>query len=167
MANNFLQFSFAVKATGEQARWLAAVDERARAKIDASWTGKTDEASEPAAIDDSIVQAADDLADERDNPPSIDVDYDARGDGSIWIRSDGSGDPGYAADLVQQLLCRFGLDEPVSFRWAETCSAMRVDEFGGGAAVITRNDIIWLDTATWVQQTINNLKNTSKTAKET
>ena len=163
MANNFLHFSFVVKATLEQAKWLAAVDERARKKIDSKWGKKTDAETEPTPVDGSIIQAADALADGRDSPPGIDVDYDERRYNSIWIRSNGSGDPEYAADLAQQLLCNFGLDEPISFRWAETCSAMRVDEFGGGAVVITRNEILWLNTATWVQQTINSIKNPGKT----
>ena len=48
----------------------------------------------------------------------------------------------------------FNSDAIVSFTWANTCSAMRVDEFDGGAVVITKEGADYLSPVRWIDAKI-------------
>jgi hypothetical protein len=63
-----------------------------------------------------------------------------KNESGIWIHSDSSGADA-ACDFVQHLLARFGIEEPVGFEWANTCSKPCLDAFGGGAVIITATEI--------------------------
>jgi len=67
----------------------------------------------------------------------------------IWIHSDYGGIDA-ACQFVQHLLDRFGINEPVTFEWSNTCSKPRVDAYGGGAAIITAGEIKMMSTSQWV-----------------
>ena len=54
--------------------------------------------------------------------------------GGFAVYTEESGDAAGAAALATALIEHFGL-EPVGFEWAETCSAPRIGEFGGGAVL--------------------------------
>jgi hypothetical protein len=61
---------------------------------------------------------------------------------SLWIFSDENGSPSHAAVLVQQFLRRFRSDGYWTIGWAATCSSPRAGEFGGGAMLVTANEIL-------------------------
>ena len=67
----------------------------------------------------------------------------------IWIHSDTSGADA-ACDFVQHLLVRFGIEEPVGFEWANTCSKPYLDAYGGGAAIITASEIKCWTSFAWL-----------------
>ena len=90
------------------------------------------------------------LAERRDGYPCIEVVHDEK-HGTVWVGSEDSGDVDYTADLTQAFLRRFALDLVVSFQWANTCSKPLVDEFGGGAVVISRRNADWFSTATFIE----------------
>ena len=79
----------------------------------------------------------------------------------IWIHSDDGGTDA-ACHFVQHLLERFGIIEPVSFEWANTCNKPRLDAYGGGAAVITATDIKAISTSQWVFKRLERIRKTQK-----
>ncbi len=86
------------------------------------------------------------LAGQRDGVPCVQVTHDET-EGTVWVRSDDSGDVDYTADLAQAFLKRFDLDRVVGFQWANSCSRPRLDAFGGGAVAVSRRHTVWFDTA--------------------
>lgn len=84
---------------------------------------------------------------------SFEVDRNEKG---IWIHSDGSGADA-ACDFVQHLLAKFGIKEPVSFEWANTCSKPRLDAYGGGAVIITATRIKSMTTFEWVSKEVERM----------
>lgn len=63
-------------------------------------------------------------------------------DDYLWANSgDESGDPDSTAQFISLVLEIFNSDEIVGFTWAETCSKLRLDEFGGGYYVATADKV--------------------------
>lgn len=147
MADYFTQFSFLIPVTPEQGKWLMQAHERAAALIGNVEDGDTRQNIEGPP---DVVSAARGLADRHDGFPNIEVAYDQE-NSAIWVRSEDSGDVDYTADLAQAFLRRFDLDLVLSFQWANTCSKPRLDAFSGGAAVISRRNVDWFNTATLVE----------------
>lgn len=71
-------------------------------------------------------------------------------EGSLDIYTDESGEPQHVVPLVQEYLRRFDPDGSFGFAWADTCSAMRPDEFGGGALFVTASSARSVDTGVWL-----------------
>jgi hypothetical protein len=70
---------------------------------------------------------------------------------SLWIDSDAaSGEPSKGAEFVQLFLATFRPTEAVGFEWAHTCSRPVLGAFGGGAALVTAENVEYLNTATWL-----------------
>lgn len=76
----------------------------------------------------------------------------------LWIRSDESGSPYLAAEFVMQFLMRHRPKQCVTFAWADTCSKLRLDEFGGGACVITAKHQAWMSTHQFLSRHRRRLK---------
>ena len=146
MAEYFTKFSCVIAVTPEQGDWLIQVHALATALIGHAEDGAARDGIEGPQ---DRVLAAMDLAEKRDGVPCIEVTYDAEG-GTVWVRSEESGDVEYAAELTQAFLRRFDLDRIVAFEWANTCSKPRLDGFGGGAVVISRRGTNWFSTASFV-----------------
>lgn len=81
----------------------------------------------------------------------IDADFDDGGcsgfsveyypddpEGQIVVFAEEYGDPTAAAHFLHKLLQHSNSDEIVLLGWAETCSALRPDEFGGGYVASSR-----------------------------
>ena len=64
-------------------------------------------------------------------------------DGQIWIYGAECGDVEKAADFVQKYLNDLDITGGIGITWANTCSRMRVNEFDGGAVVVTKTDMMW------------------------
>ena len=68
----------------------------------------------------------------------------------LWLHDDEGARLDCVVHLVQKFLRRFRPHECWSLSYASVCSAPRVGEFGGGGIVVTANDVLWLDAASWV-----------------
>jgi hypothetical protein len=79
----------------------------------------------------------------------------------IWIHSNDGGTDA-ACHFVQHLLDRFGIIEPVSFEWANTCNKPRLDAYGGGAAVVTATEIKAISTCQWVFKRLERMRKTQE-----
>jgi len=89
------------------------------------------------------------------------IDARAQDDGttaSIWF-SDKAGSPdldGFAEFLHEELK-RLDLGVIIGFEWAVTCSRPMTGQFGGGAVAISRAQIRWLNTGTWLSAALDEL----------
>lgn len=67
----------------------------------------------------------------------------------VWLYSDSGGVDALCA-FLQHLLQKFNPRGRVSFEWSYDCSKPRVDAYGGGAAIITAQDIKSISTGQWL-----------------
>lgn len=66
-------------------------------------------------------------------------------DSDLWISDDaGEGSVEGAVAVTQWLLAKPGAPDVVIVEWAHTCSKPRLDAYGGGAAVVTKDDVEWI-----------------------
>lgn len=80
-------------------------------------------------------------------------EYLAWEDDGLWIRHTESISLEAVVAVIQVLLDELEIDEPFEFSWAYTCSAPRIDEFGGGACSLQRGKApIWVDALTEVHR---------------
>ena len=123
MANNYTSFSFQVKCPSEEAA---------------------------NTLEDSLASA---MEEERNSEPFcrlLSLDHaDAEGD-TVWIAEEEGIDLEFLADVLQDYLQHNDPEGSIGFSWAETCSKLRVDEFGGGAVFITHDNQVWLNTSHWL-----------------
>ncbi len=77
-------------------------------------------------------------------------DIKKEGDRSIWIHSE-CGCIDEIIKLIQHLMQKFDMTEPVSFEWSNDCSKPRVDAYGGGAAYITATEVRTFNTSQWLR----------------
>jgi hypothetical protein len=152
MSNNYTQFSFQIVVTKEQAEWLSAVHALCSDLQEAVDGEPPRPPSDPrfASAYTLIEQCiAGDL--------SASVEIDA-GEGAAWFHADDCGDVEYTADLLAAMLAAFDSDAILSFTWANTCSKPRLDEFDGGAVVITKDDTKWLSPSRWIDEQVKGVK---------
>ena len=60
---------------------------------------------------------------------------------SLWVYAEEYGNIEILGRIVQSFFRKFRPDGFFSLTWADTCSKMRVDEFGGGAMIVTAEKI--------------------------
>jgi hypothetical protein len=77
-------------------------------------------------------------------------DIEKESDSSIWIHSD-NGCIDEIIKLIQHLMQKYGLTEPVTFEWSYDCSKARTDAYGGGAAYITATEVRTFNTSQWLR----------------
>ena len=149
MANNYLQFSLHVPLKIKaKLRWVA--------KTLAAITRLFDS---PGEIDEKRARALGPLGkriiDERwdylDFQWSLEPAHDDAHVGALWIYADESGNPDQVAVVLEEYLKLFAPTGVITFTWACTCSKMRVDEFSGGAAVVTAGGTKMLDAQSWAE----------------
>lgn len=68
----------------------------------------------------------------------------------VWLNSDYGGIDAVCA-FVQHLLQKYDTAPFISFEWSHDCTKPRVDAFGGGAAVITKDKIETMNTSDWIR----------------
>ena len=56
------------------------------------------------------------------------------------------------SEFMKRFLVKFERDDVIVIEWANDCSKPRVDGFGGGAVVISRLGIDFINTTGWAQQ---------------
>lgn len=143
MADNYIKFSeeFVLSDNPDtynaQVSWLNTVLHAA----DAWYSGKEDESS----VIQKLFNAGIDT-----NGLAVDcwTDFDWKiADRAIWFYSEEHANIYNVGLVVQGLLKNFGSsDEYWCLTWSESCSKLRIGEFGGGAMAVNSNRIITLDT---------------------
>lgn len=99
---------------------------------------------------------------DRDEPDSdfesgFRLSLQADGVSELGIRDDGYGSINAVIDFVRLCARTFGLKGRWGFEWANTCSKLRLDAFGGGAIVIdlaTGGVAESVDTTAWISDTL-------------
>ena len=70
---------------------------------------------------------------------------------SIWLHSQDGGIDAACA-FIQHLLKKFNPEGRVEFEWSNDCSKPRLDAYGGGAALVTAQEIKTMNTCEWLRQ---------------
>ena len=66
-----------------------------------------------------------------------------------WIYADETIDVNRTVQFFEYLV-RKDLCKPFGFQWADTCSKARLDAFGGGAVLISKEGTEWMSTDAWL-----------------
>ncbi len=77
---------------------------------------------------------------------------------ALWLSAEEDGNPEHVIAFVQRCGEAFGLTGRWGFRWALTCSRMRLDGWGGGAHVLdlaTGETVEWLDCEDWLAERLS------------
>ena len=61
----------------------------------------------------------------------------------LWIHESEVADAEHVVWFVQAIMRKFDIKEPFMFSWAETCDRPRAEAFGGGSAVVTKDESHW------------------------
>lgn len=149
MANNYLQFSLSVPL---------------KTKAELSWAAKTLAAvtrlfDSPGEFDEKRARALgplgrriiDEQWDYLDFQWSLEPTHNNAQVGSLWLYAEESGNPDQVAAVLEEYLKKFDPTGVIAFSWAYTCSKLRVNEFGGGAAVVTADGTKTLDAQSWAE----------------
>ena len=72
-------------------------------------------------------------------------------DHGLWLHSENGGMDAACA-FIQHLLQKFDPTGRVTFEWSHDCSKPRTDAYGGGAAVITAQEIKTMSTGQWLAE---------------
>lgn len=75
-------------------------------------------------------------------------------DGKLEIYDDESAHVECLALIIQQAMARHNISAPIWFEWANTCSKPRIDAYGGGAVVITKDECHWMNSTGWAAEKI-------------
>lgn len=77
------------------------------------------------------------------------IDGWSHNDGKLWVYSEEGANLEVVTFILQKLLSANAISgnyykhNAILITWANTCSKMRVDEFSGGACLITKDEIHW------------------------
>lgn len=140
MANYYTLLSFELTLEPAQMKWADKLFGAANKIVDDYWDGVA--LDDPISDDAEIQRIAIDLMTDEAGTVIYDFGFDARyspSEKSIWIVSEESANMDLIADCIQAVMKRFYLTGYISFEFADTCSKMRLNSFGGGAYVITRH----------------------------
>jgi hypothetical protein len=90
-----------------------------------------------------------------------DVDFIVEKD-QIILFSEESKNPDFTSHVIHEFLKEFRPDGYVTFEWAYTCSRLRLDGFGGGAAFITAKKVTIMGTSGWLWEKEKQFNNRRK-----
>jgi hypothetical protein len=90
----------------------------------------------------------DDSDDAHNAHPQVDSEWHPE---SVWFHGDVD-DLAALADFLQGVMRQFHIDGAWTFEVSKDCTKERLDAYGGIAAIITRDDIEWLDTEQWIEE---------------
>jgi hypothetical protein len=161
MANSYLQFSQVIPhLTQDEETWLRRQLERVHVfgereyteeelpkdldRQDADWIGFRGWRDAEAEMQDDVFvgfQHEFHDGDDRD-----------RWDRYLWVFAEENGNPDALVHLVCKFLRQFRPQECWSLTYAITCSKPRVDEFGGGAAFVTADEVRWESSDEFIRQ---------------
>lgn len=163
MANNYVEFSVVVTVNEEEKKWI----EHATRDLE-----QDPEAQELLTMDYDSQAVTDFLTEEPWRSGDSEVyDYDFTLDvvnvpanlgpagqqsWSVFFYSDSYGNPDLVAELIRAFLAKFRPKECLAFEYAFTCDKPRPGNFGGGAFLVTAENITQFSTADWVTQQVKN-----------
>jgi len=137
MADYFTKFSLILKLPDEAAQKFAlALANQARDIANGNEL--------PGNFPASLVEAVEDWQFETEAESSPD-------NWELWMHSDCGGIDAVCA-FIQHLLHTFNPNGSVTFEWSNDCSKPRVDAYGGGASVITSDEIKIMSTWQWLRE---------------
>jgi hypothetical protein len=87
------------------------------------------------------------------------------GQDGIWFYTEENGEPSHVADFVQEFLKRFDRPDVWVMEWSNWCEKPRLDAYGGGAVVVTKDGQEWLSTSLWVDLMTEKLQKATKKTK--
>ena len=156
MANNYTHFSFAFKinnpAEAEYLETILALPD------DIESTGVVEDDGETLEL---LTGELLEVFPEWKDYECLGFDYEIEcgpDGGEVWIHDDGGeGNVEFVVQFLQAYMQKFFIREPIAFEFALTCSAPRVDEFGGGAVVVTATGAEWFNTRQWINKTLDQL----------
>ncbi|KZX58054.1 hypothetical protein A3709_20800 [Halioglobus sp. HI00S01] len=175
MANYYLESATVVACTAEQADYAATVAaivdlfmpdcalgefyEENRLSDDALFTGflgslEAQDEILPLSEDHSIPRL---LADARTLFERVDHDYGSLGfytnaeSSGLYISGEEYVNVDHVGEFLHWMINRFDL-EPLGFTWASYCSKPRPDEAGGGACWVTRDEIRFMNSWSWLDE---------------
>lgn len=138
MANNYLQFSTEIsELTVKETEWLKELLDTL------SCVNECDISSEESVNDFrdryyNVEEALLILGEEE----TFDVSYsESDVNHTLWLYAEESGNIYQAGTLIQEFLKKFRITQTHLLSWADTCSKMRIDQFGGGTMLITADFI--------------------------
>jgi hypothetical protein len=158
MAQNYQQFSVAINGlTVEEREWLKKLDKAAYASPECL-VDPDEDPKDGVALEWATFYAGTDAEFVEIVKSNV---YDDFGDKAYWGQSrigesdwhlyeEESCDLEIVAELIHQFLKRWRPTDTVELSWAETCSKMRVGQFGGGACLITADWVYWPPQDLWV-----------------
>jgi hypothetical protein len=85
-------------------------------------------------------------------PCEIEIQPTASKGGTVWLYSNENCDIDRVGDALQAFLKATKSKGRLGFSWADTCSKMRDDEFGGGALVATAKRQHYINTGQWLHK---------------
>ena len=71
---------------------------------------------------------------------------------TLWISNDESANVNALSAVIQAALKKFKLNDRVGFEYAFTCSKPRLDAFGGGATIVTKDGFDYTSTSMWLDK---------------
>lgn len=152
MANNYQQFceclmfpaDVGTERLEEIRTWVKAV-----LSVPSSSEGFDEEAGEKCTEDHLAELEVDTVRlDEHNLDQWPGCDWNLTDDGFI-LYAEESGDLECVAEFAQAYLKRFAPTGSFRLTWAETCSKMRVGQFGGGYLFVTATDQRWMTPDRW------------------
>lgn len=147
MADYYTELSFIVPLTEEQQEWGLSLIKC----VDEVCAGDSREGLASLGFDQETIEKAFCVVGEEWGL-GIAAQEDNKG---LWVCGDGSPNLELLASLIQEILIKFNITEPFGFEWGCTANKPRLDAFGGGAVVITRDDQQWMNTGGWLQQALS------------
>jgi len=135
MANNYRQFSFALKLNN---------------KKEATWCQKR-------------LQKLSETEDEEGGGTKTDFSWEVyqpnpTSESHVWFKDNGeSGNVEQIADFVEEYLKKFEPKGYLVMTWADFCDKHRLGEFGGGVAVVTAGYQHWFQEHQWVSKLTKSL----------
>jgi len=139
MANNYLQFAAQLDLLSEdEAAWLKELC----LYINTTYDGDV----MPSAFE-GLTALGDAIVEEFESG----FDYKFEGNSVTFVSDEGT-DPALIAEIVHQFFRKMRPNgrDIFTIQWAEFCDKLRVGEFGGGACVVTREEIVSMTTGEWV-----------------
>lgn len=76
---------------------------------------------------------------------------------ALWFSVPGEGNIDMLCEFVEHLVIKFSWP-PVIFHWSNTCSKPRTDAYGGGACIITKKGVHYMNTYQWATQKLLELE---------